>query len=141
MRSGFSLFELLVVIAVLAASAALAVDAASGLRDRLAVQAARERLAALHVEARRWARRGWPAAVEVVAGSGRARVLRAGVEVRATLLAAEGVVVRLSGARRSALVRYDPLGIGRPPGYTVVFERHGARATLVVSSYGRLRRP
>lgn len=140
MRSGHTLLELTLVLLILSLLGSVGVGLSRSGVDRLAVGEARERVAELVHRARNEAR---------LRGGARLRVLESGrLQVEAgdgRVLAgadpgAGGVRVRVGGNRDEAVVVYGPMGIGRAASLTLHFERGRASATLVISSYGRLRR-
>lgn len=140
MRRGHTLLELTLVLLILSLLGSAGIGLSRSGVDRLAVGEARERTAELVHRARSEAR---------LRGGARLRVLDDGtLQVEATdgeVLArtnpgAEGVEVRIGGGRDEAVVVYGPMGIGRAASLTLHFERGRARASLVISSYGRLRR-
>lgn len=138
---GYTLLELATVVVILAVAASWVFPRFGGRLDRLAVRAARERVAGLLAVARARA-----------PGFGGARVVvdesPAGVRVEAldTVLAElgsedlGGVEIRIGGGRSRAVFQYDALGVGRLASGTLRFRRRDAEAALVVSSYGRVDR-
>ena len=52
-----------------------------------------------------------------------------------------GLGLALSGGRRSARIRYGPLGLGRVSSLTLRFTHGSQDGRLIVSSLGRARRP
>lgn len=142
MRSGTTLMELVVCLAVLAAVTALATPHLTELGDRLEVRSVREELVGLVTQAR---------GVGVARG-GATLVLES--EPPAARLVSDGSLVRsvrlgrtdrppellLPSGRASATFDFDALGIGRFASATVVVRRGRAEAGIVVSAYGRVRR-
>jgi prepilin-type N-terminal cleavage/methylation domain-containing protein len=143
-RRGYTLIELLIVLALLALAIGLAYPGARAASDAWAVRAARDAVGA------------------VLAGTRAAALTRGGAEV--LLVPVDGSVLTRSGAEdapprpqlhlgrdwRVALsspgfsgdtiaIRYDAIGIGRIANRTLRFERGRAVAGLTVSAYGRVR--
>lgn len=142
MRSGYTLVELCsaLVLAALAGSAFL--PRARDLRDGLAVVAAREAVAGLLAEARVHAVARGGATVHVRAEPWTAWAEVADSVVRSVALEEElGVTVVLSRGRAATELRYDALGLGQVASETLLFRRGDAGRALVVSGYGRVRRP
>lgn len=52
-----------------------------------------------------------------------------------------GVVLELGRGRRETRLAYDALGLGQVASETLTFRRGEAERSLVVSGYGRVRRP
>lgn len=142
MRRGHTLLELSAVLALAATAAAALAPAARSYGDRAAVVGAREAVAGLVARARTAAVVHGGASVHLAETPWRAW-LRVGDSVSAVVHLEEelGVEVRLSRGRTSTELPYDALGLGRVASETVRFVRGGARTALVVSGYGRLRRP
>lgn len=142
MRQGHTLLELSAALFLASLAASAAFRGAAQLRDALAVTGAREAVAGLVAEARRAA---------VASGGARVRVeafpARAWIEVgdslhRALGLEAEwGVSVVLARGRTGTTLRYDALGLGQVASETLRLRRGGAERALVISGYGRVRRP
>jgi hypothetical protein len=142
MRTGTTLMELVVCLAVLVAVTALATPRLNELGDRVEVRSVREELVGLMTQAR---------AVGVARG-GATLVLES--EPPAALLLARDSLVRsvrlgrtalppellLPAGRASTAFDFDALGIGRFASATIVVRRGRAEAGIVVSSYGRVRR-
>lgn len=142
MRSGTTLMELAVTLAVLAAVMALATPRLAELGDRVEVRAVREQLVGLVAQTR----------AAAVAMGGAALVLEAEPPV-AFLVAGDSVrrVVRLGSGdpppelllpsrRPSVTLPFDALGLGRFVSGTIAVRRGAAEAAIVVSAYGRVRR-
>lgn len=141
MRTGHTLLELTAVLVLAALAASVAVPAGVGLRDRMAVVAAREAVAGLVAEARVSALAHGGATVHVASEPWRAWIQVGDSAAPAEALEREwGVRVRLSRDRASTALAYDALGLGRVASETLRFRRGSAEAALVVSGYGRVRR-
>jgi hypothetical protein len=52
-----------------------------------------------------------------------------------------GVRLHLARGRHETEIRFDALGLGRMSSETVALRRNGAEVRLVISGYGRIRRP
>lgn len=142
MRNGHTLLELCVTLLLLSICASVTLRSGRGLRDAMAATGAREALAGLVAEARLAALAHGGATVYVEAhppsawsqvGDSTLRVLPLGDEWGVTLL--------LSPGRTSGALRYDAMGVGRVASETIRLRRGGAERSLVISGYGRLRRP
>ncbi|MEQ8330238.1 MAG: prepilin-type N-terminal cleavage/methylation domain-containing protein [Longimicrobiales bacterium] len=141
MRTGHTLVELIVVLALLAVGAAAVLPGARTWADRAAVLGARESVAALVARARVEAVGRGGAAVHVAADSSIAWTLAdGGVLDRVDLADRFGIHVVLAGRRTATVLTYDALGVGRVASETLRFRRGGAEAALIVSGYGRVRR-
>ena len=141
-RSGVSLVELIFTLSVLGVLAGVAVPAAAGLRDVLAVRGARDAVAGGLAHARAAAITHGGASLEIDLDAGVARVVSAagdtlGGAIRLT--AGHGVEIEVPARTGVVAVRFDGLGIGRLANRTVVFRRGRAEARLVVTAYGRWR--
>jgi Tfp pilus assembly protein FimT len=138
---GHTVVELLLVMTLMAASAASLAPAARLYRDRAAVLAAREAFVGLLAEARAAAMEAGRGEVHVTSDPWEARAVVGETTVRAVALARDyDVGLTLSGGRSEVVLRFDALGLGRLANQTVVFSRGEARAELTISAYGRVRR-
>lgn len=139
-REGYSLVELIAVLALLAVGVATAVPSVRRFADEAAVAAAREEVARGLLRARTSAVQSGGSVVTIVADPPTLRVVAAGVVVHQALLADGRTSVELTGSRDSLDLRFDALGIGRFTSSTISLRRGQADAGLVLSSYGRVRR-
>ena len=141
MNGGFTLFECLVVLAIVGIGVALGLPVLQNERDRWAVTRAREATAALLARARVDAL-GWgESAVTISRGHGRMERRRGGaVRERVDLGRRYGVSLGMSGRDTLATIAFNALGLGRMSARTLRFERGSASASLVVSTYGRVSR-
>ncbi len=138
---GYSLIELVLALTLMATGTSLVVPNVRKLGDRMGVVAARESVAGLILDARAAAMAGGEGAVLISSGPWRARSTTGTATIRSLEIERGlGVTVALSGGRADTAVRFGPLGLGRFASETVEFRRGEARARLVVSSYGRVRR-
>lgn len=113
-----------------------------GVRDTFAVVAAREALVGLIAEARSAAISHGGATVRLDSAPWRAWAQAGGTPLRSVELARQlGVSVVLSRGRGAVELRYDALGLGQVASETIVLVRGDARRSLVISGYGRVRRP
>jgi prepilin-type N-terminal cleavage/methylation domain-containing protein len=141
MRRGYTLLELSAVLALMAAVASIVLAAGEGVRDRWAVEAAREEVAGLIAEARTAALVWGGATVHLSATGAEAWYEAGGTKWRLVALAEEVALdLVLPRGRTEAVLRFDALGLGQVASQTVRFRRGEAEATLVVSAYGRVRR-
>jgi prepilin-type N-terminal cleavage/methylation domain-containing protein len=138
---GYSLVELVFVIALLGVSAASLAPAASRQRDRALVLGAREAVVGLLAEARSAAMEHGSASVRIDTDPAEAEARTSDRSLGRAALGAElGVTVVLGGAATEVELSYDALGLGRLASQTVIFRRGRETAELVVSGYGRVRR-
>lgn len=138
---GYTLVELVAVLALLAVGASAFAPTARRLGDRAAVVSAREEIVRALARARSSAVGAGGSSVTIFARPASIRVDAGGVVVRRVPIGHEsGVSVELTAGRDSTVLRFDRLGLGRFANGTVRIRRGGAVAGLVVSSYGRVRR-
>lgn len=143
-RSGYTLLELVIVLALLAIAIGLAYPPARTASDVWAVRAARDATAAVLASTRvvAIAERGAelllvPAAGEVLTRTAATPTPRRRLRVRDEW----GVALVTPGAASDTVaIAYDALGLGRVASRTVRFERGRAVAGITVASYGRIRR-
>lgn len=145
--------EIVTALALLAAAGAPAVKGARRALDRMAVTGAREAVVGLVARARSEALLRGGADVVVSEAPGRARVevteeeARGGGEpvrrvvARVDLAERFGIEVEVAGRAGRATLHFDGLGLGTMASRSFRFRRGGAEARLVVSGYGRVRRP
>jgi prepilin-type N-terminal cleavage/methylation domain-containing protein len=139
MRSGFSIVELCVALTLLGIGLSVALPSARRQMDRMAVLAAREATVA-HIErARREARLAGGSRLELRRDRSRLWI-ESGGSTRDTLELESRFGVRLEISPASATIPFDALGLGRLASRSLSFVRGSARAALIVSSYGRVRR-
>jgi len=138
LRRGFTLFELLVVAAILAFVAGISVPRASRLLDRLGVRGGtHDVLLALAIARSAATHRGDYAAFLADPASGEIRVV-CGQDTLFHRNTALGRRVTLSVTRDS--ITYAPTGLGwGAANTTIVISRGGAADTIVVSRMGRVR--
>jgi prepilin-type N-terminal cleavage/methylation domain-containing protein len=139
---GFTLVELLIVLAVLGVLMGMSMPQLGRWRDAAAATGARDELAARLARTRVAAATNGGAALVLDVRTGRYRVdLGDGTSaVEGDLAERYGVVVESAGVQDSLVLRYDALGIGRMTGRTILLRRGAAVAGIVVSPYGRFRR-
>lgn len=139
--NGYTLFEITAVLALLAVASSAVLPGLAGQRDRARVLEARETFVALIRDARTAAVRDGAAALYVDVAGGRAWIEVGGRTVRDVPLAMPGAVrLDLGGGRTAAEIAFNALGIGVFANETLEWTAGRARARLVVSSYGRVRR-
>ena len=142
MRNGHTLLELCVVLLLAALAASVALPAGRHLHDAFAVVSGRDALAGLIAEARAMAPGNGGASVHLRDRPWRAWAQAGGTWLRSVELAADlGVTVVLPRGRRALDLRFDVLGLGQVASETIVLQRGDSRRTLIISSYGRVRRP
>lgn len=140
MRFGYTLLELVFVLTIVTAGFTVVAPSYRRAHARLIVRSARESLVGLIMRAQALAviHDGATVTLSVRLGSA---WLEAGGEVGDTLsLTALGVAMALSGGRPQARLRFNSLGIGELAGQTVGLSSGSARAGLIVSAFGRVRR-
>jgi len=143
MRSGVTLFELLVALAIGSVTLSLTLPRARRGEDRLAVRSAQTALAHAVRTARAAAERSGSAEVVVQLDSATVRLVRPGrSELRLSLGTDFGVSIR-SGTRGTgeARFRFDRLGVGRFASRSLTVRRGQATRQVVISSYGRVSTP
>lgn len=140
MRFGHTLVELIFVITIATAGFTVVAPSYRRAHSRLVVRSARESLVGLITRAQALAVIHGGATVTLSVNPAMAW-LEAGGEVGDTLsLTALGVEMDLSAGRPQAGLRFNSLGIGELAGQTIGLSRGSARAGLIVSAYGRVRR-
>lgn len=140
-RAGTTLPELIVVTGLLSILGAMTFSASAGVRDSVAVRAARDMVAGQIAGARAHA---------VLLGSARLHVdaTRGVLTLEAPVgthrgtqsLGALDVAVSVDGAGAEVSLDFDALGLGRLANRTLRFRRRTAEARLTLSSFGRARR-
>lgn len=139
--SGFTLLELITVIALLGLALGELLPAGSHLLDRMAVLGAREAAVGLIHRARMEAiARGGARVVVETSPPAMKIVARASSPAIDEVTFDEGVIMALSGDRESVELTFDAMGVGRVASQTLRFSRGSAQAELVVSSFGRVTR-
>jgi Tfp pilus assembly protein FimT len=134
-----NLFELLLVLTLLAIlSTAAAPNARAGM-DGLRVRHAREAAFALATRTRAIARERGGADLVLDLENRQARIQDTDGTVLA-VAAFPDCKVEVTGATARVVLRYDAHGLGRMASRTIRFERGSAQAGLTVSAYGRIRR-
>lgn len=138
---GHTLPEVLLALTVAAVLTSLLVPPARRTVDRVAVDAARDRVAGLFLRARAAARARGGSSVEVDAPAGEVRLVAADGWRAPPVLLRERFGVEVDAGLPGGVVRlaFDPLGIGRMASRTLRLRRGGAATSLVISSYGRVR--
>lgn len=140
-RAGYSLIEVAVALAIIAALAPPVATAASRLRATFDLKRAQEDAARLFTAARWAAIRDGSATVELVADPPRGRVVSITGDTVATAdLGPGGVKLRLSRGRATSRVRYGPVGLGWVASQSLRFTKAGQEKALVISSLGRVSR-
>lgn len=143
-RTGYSLLELVVVLALLSLVLGLAWPAARSAADAWAVRAARDATAALLAAVRAEAIARGGAELLVIPSMGAVLTRTAAApEPRPGLRFDEDWGVRVVAPDfdgDTVSIRYDALGIGRVASRTLRFERGAAVAGITVAAYGRIRR-
>lgn len=139
--SGYTLIELLLALLLLGVLLSLAFRPLTRWRDRAAVHAAREELAAALAHTRITAISAAGATLVLTPATGRFSTRTHGGTVGPPVdLRARYRVGVDAGAGDSVTFHYDALGIGRLTSRTVTMKRGAARAGITVSAYGRYRR-
>ncbi|NIP58629.1 MAG: hypothetical protein GWM92_10035 [Gemmatimonadetes bacterium] len=141
-RQGHSLLEISLALALLGAGSWALTSAARRVADRSAVRGAREEVAGLLARARREAILYGGSEVVLTVEPPRASLFTDGSRSASTpdLRDAYGVSLDPGGGGETVRLRWDGFGLGRMTSRTVRFRRGRARADLVISGRGRLRR-
>ena len=141
MNGGFTLFECLVVLAIVGIGISLGMPALQRHRDRWAVIQAREASAALLARARVDALGSGASKVTILPGRAHIeRSLGSARRERVDLRDRYGVSLHISGRDTLATIEFNALGLGRMSARTLRFERGATSASLVISTYGRVSR-
>ena len=141
MNGGFTLFECLVVLAIVGIGIALGLPALQRHRDRWAVTQAREASAALLARARVEALGSGASSVTILPRRGHIdRSLGGTFRERVDLGDRYRVSLDISGRDTPATIEFNALGLGRMAARTLRFGRGDASASLVISTYGRVSR-
>ena len=141
MRHGFTLLELAGVLTLLALATTLFLPLGQSVRERLAVNGAREDLVGLITRARGEALRRGGSSLIIRRNPAEATIEIDGEVIhRLDLEPTWGIDLMLSGGRPSAELRFDATGLGRMAARSVTFTRGSAVARLIISAYGRIRR-
>ena len=141
MRRGFTLFELIGVLALLALAASLSFPMGRSVRDRLSVTGAREELVGLITRARAEALQRGGSSLIVVRNPAEIRIEANGELLhRVDIGATWRTQLVLSGGRPTVELRFDASGLGRMAASSVTLVRGSEVARLIVSAYGRIRR-
>ncbi|HUF12911.1 MAG TPA: prepilin-type N-terminal cleavage/methylation domain-containing protein [Longimicrobiales bacterium] len=143
-RRGYSLIELIIVLALLALAIGLAYPGARAAADGWAVRAARDATASVLASTRAAAvaHRGAELLVVQATGEVLTRTARSPRPLpRLSVTTDWGVALSSPGfAGDTVSIRYDALGLGRVASRTLRFERGASSAGITVSAYGRIRR-
>lgn len=138
---GYTLIELVAVLTLFAVGASAFAPTARRLGDRAAVVSVREEIVRALARARSAAVASGGGSITLVARPPSVRIETGSVVLRRLPIAYDaGVTIELNAGRDSTTLRFDRLGIGRFANGTVTIRRGEAVASLVVSSYGRVRR-
>lgn len=140
MSRGHTLIELATVLALIAATLAVVSPSLRRHRDSAAAFAARESVAGLIAKARVSAIGRGGAEVHLRVSPSIASVVVHGDTTFASDIEDDTGAVLDLGGRGEAVLVYDEVGLGRVASATLRFRRGEAERTLVVSSYGRVRR-
>jgi prepilin-type N-terminal cleavage/methylation domain-containing protein len=138
---GYTILELITVMALLGVVTAGSLPAARRQLDRMAVLGAREEVAGLFHQARSEAIARGSARLLLTAVPPTAELSAQGeVLARASLDGEYRVALTLSSGHTEADLAFDALGLGRVASQTLTFARGTAEVRLVVSSLGRVTR-
>jgi prepilin-type N-terminal cleavage/methylation domain-containing protein len=137
---GYTLVELVVVMALLGVLLAIALPPTLRWRDAAAVRSARDELAAALAWTRVAAASHGGATLVLEPGTGRFWTRTGGRDGEAVDLAGRYGVRVDPGTEATVAFHYDALGIGRLTNRTVRIRRGAAEGGVTVSAYGRYRR-
>ena len=142
MTRGTTLIELAASLALLGVLTGLLSPTVTDFRDRASVLEARERFAALVVDARRVARDRGGSTLVVQSEPGGASLIAGTDTVRVVVWPTSrgDPEVLIGGSRGRIELAFDRAGLGRFANVTMDFRKGRASSQLVVSSYGRVRR-
>jgi Tfp pilus assembly protein FimT len=138
---GHTLLELAIVLTLFATTTAVLSPPLARYRDVAAVVSARESVAGLIAAARVVAVANGGAEVHVRAGPSVASLIVGGDTTRVVRVESDSGVVLDLGPRTAVVLAYDEVGMGRLANATIRFVRGDESRSLVVSSFGRVRRP
>lgn len=141
MRRGFTLAELLTVLAIVSVLAAVVIPPAARMLDKVAVKEAADRYAVIHETTRQLAiSRGSLARLEINVTARTATIsVRLSPTVWDTVEARTFGSAQVSASQR--FITFNPLGIGSgASNSSIVFTRGGASRAIYVSRSGRMRR-
>ena len=138
-RAGYSIIEVVAMLAVLAILAPPLIASAGRLRASFLLGRAQEEAARLLAEAR-WTAIGAGGATLVLSSTPPRGVVvsAAGDTVAVADLGEGGVSLHLSRGRATARIRYGPLGLGLVSSQTIRFALADEERSLVISSLGRV---
>lgn len=142
LHAGATLPELLILLSLTTVLGGMTVSVSSGVRDALAVRAARDAAAVEFARARALAQLNGSARLHIDAASGVIRIetpvgAAADTLAAAPITAQFRVSIEVDGSDR---FEFDALGLGRLASRTIRFRRNTAEARLTLSTYGRPRR-
>ena len=138
--NGYSLFELTAVLALLTLASTAVLPVAARYRDRADVLAARETLVMLVRRTRTEALRAGGASLRIDGGEGSARLSVGDSLVHLERFGERGRVHVSPASGLRTDIMYNALGLGVFASETIEVRAGAARARLVVSTYGRVRR-
>lgn len=140
MTRGMTLLELVIVLAVFGVVLGLAAPRLAAGLDGWVVREAREDIVALLYRARMEARRTGEATVVIESGGGAELEVPGWERPLVWTPSDPQVVLGVGGSRDRARIVFGPSGVGRVASTTLKVRRGAVEATVVVSSYGRIRR-
>lgn len=140
MNRGYTLLEVLVVLALIGVSASVVADGMGRFGRDLSARITREEIVAL-IDGTRVEGRSRGGASLVLRRDGGYAVTSDGSLLRSGLVELpSSEALRLPGGRDSVVVRFDRLGIGRMASTTITVVAGSVERSVVLSSYGRVRR-
>ncbi len=140
MRSGATLFELVVVLALVGALLSWGLPKLAGAGDLIAVLSARESLLTALRSARTWATLQGGATVVLVTDSARVRIEPRGLDPIVLPLGSDHGVDLGTAGGGTVRLRFDRMGLGRFASRSVDLTRGPVSRSITISSYGRARR-
>ena len=137
---GYTLLEAVTVLILLGVGASSVAPAMRRVADRAAVVTAREELIAAVLETRAAGIAAGTSEITLIADHPPSLTIRADGAVLRSATFADAITLRIGAGRDSTTIRFDAFGLGRFANETIELIHSGATTSVVVSSYGRVRR-
>jgi len=136
---GYTLLEAVTVLILLGVGASSVAPAMRRVADRAAVVTAREELIAAVLETRAAGIAAGTSEITLIADPPSWTIRADGAVLRSATFA-DAITLRIGAGRDSTTIRFDAFGLGRFANETIELIHSGATTSVVVSSYGRVRR-